>query len=70
MRTLIIVSVLVSVFPAFAHSEEQVGRVDLEVTTNSIHFEKRKDGREWNQKNTGFGLEYVFPPGTLWGERH
>lgn len=57
--------ILVFVFPVLAHSED-VGRIDLEITTNSVHFQKRMDGREWNQSNPGFAVAYVWPHRTLW----
>ena len=38
----------------------------LQLSGASVHAERRADGRPWNQRNWGLGLQYVAP-GTLLG---
>lgn len=52
-------------FVLFAFSASSFAMSDtgyyLQLGVSSAHKEMRKDGRPWNQNNTGIGIQYYYP---------
>ncbi len=68
MKTIFVglVVALLSLFSFSAQSAEGKS-LNLQFGIGSYHFQERADGRPWNQRNDGIGIEYVTP-GKLWGD--
>lgn len=52
-------------FSATSFARDETGYY-LQIGVASAHQEMRKDGRPWNQNNTGVGIQYYYP-GTFLG---
>jgi hypothetical protein len=66
MKTILsLIALVLFSSPVYGDDGEEGKRVDLQLGIGSVHFQHRKDGKPWNDSNTGIAIEYIFP-GTLW----